>query len=375
MIMDDLLNRLVEQWRAAEGSLLNFLDSVDGTLDAHTVQVRLIPREIKSRRSFVDWLNQHVADDGEWGYLTARTDSGMEVGFALPLTRARPADVAALPFVEIHTSLIAWWLVNAWRARQLAVAASHLAETDDLVAAAACARALIETAAAAWVDGRRLMGAWDGIKRAGSMQTDRESFAKRGQMVAILDEVMYGSKFDHRVPSEKEVWGRLQRSNVLGQIDKLAAAADTNLQADYQWLCNTVHPSIGNAFIFSAPPFLHETGTHIIMWFAGRSSEIRGADGRTTAERRVQTAIARGSTIALRALALTLDAALRGIDDLALTTGAAATARPSYWRKLTRPHRNDLCPCRSGLKGKRCRHEWGDPSPSIPTRLDDELSG
>lgn len=37
----------------------------------------------------------------------------------------------------------------------------------------------------------------------------------------------------------------------------------------------------------------------------------------------------------------------------------------------TTPGRNELCPCRSGRKVKRCLHQWGDSSPGFPSDFDD----
>jgi hypothetical protein len=221
-----------------------------------------------------------------------------------------------------------------------------------------------------WVDARKLRDAWDDLKRGGPPLTDQNVFSKREQMMAVLNEVLLGSKFDDRAPDEKILWGRVKRSNVLGQVDKLAKAVGKEFQADYQWLCNTVHPSLGNTFAFSAPPMVHETRTHMITWFAGRSIHIQSADGAVKAERTVQTATARASTTALKVLTNTLDAALRVADDVGLTTGAPALSRDSYWRNVRLPERNDPCPCRSGRKGKRCRHVWGDMAPGIPDRFE-----
>lgn len=97
---------------------------------------------------------------------------------------------------------------------------------------------------------------------------------------------LFGAKFDDRVPDEKALWGRIERTNVMGQIDKLAKATGTDLQREYQWLCNTVHPSLGNML--------------------GFSTTLNSPD-------------------------------------------------------------QDSFPHRSGLKSKRCLHEWGSDGPEIPS--------
>jgi uncharacterized protein YecA (UPF0149 family) len=106
-----------------------------------------------------------------------------------------------------------------------------------------------------------------------------------------------------------------------------------------------------------------------VTWFAGRPTHIQ--DGKHTfAEQTVQMTTARGAHRSLAVLRTSLDAALRAIDDIALTTGAPLLSRESYWRRVIHANRNDPCPCRSGQKAKRCRHTWGDPAPSFPTSFD-----
>jgi hypothetical protein len=357
---------LRQVWAGAEIALFTFLDELEATEDASTLTIRVTPREIESPQEFVDTISPRVSHDGTWSFVTTATSSGKRYGFAMPVARSQPKDVLALPFVEIHTLLVAWWLTTAWRVRQLARAGSTHADEGDDIAAAACARPLVETAAACWVDGGKLVAAWDDIKRAGTPLTDQDAMRRRSRMMDVLNEVIWGARFDERVPELNQLWGRFKRSNVLGQVEKLGKAAGGDLQADYQWLCNTVHPSIGNTFVFCAPPFVHDTGTHMIQWFAGRAIHVERG-GVIHVERTVQIATARAAARALTVLRRVLDDALRAIDDVALTTGAPAITRETYWRNIIRPERNELCPCRSGRKAKRCPHEWGDAAPTFPS--------
>lgn len=62
-----------------------------------------------------------------------------------------------------------------------------------------------------------------------------------------------------------------------------------------------------------------------------------------------------------------MDAALRVVDDVGLTTGAAELADFDYWRAIKPAARNEPCPCRSGQKAKNCGHEWGGPAPAVPS--------
>jgi hypothetical protein len=351
------------EWQHAETQLIAFLDEVGATEDAHTVAVRILPKRISSARSFAAELAPLTRADGAWQFVTTRAGDGSQMGFAMPVAEVSDDPLAFL-FTEAHTLLVVWWLNSVWRVRQLATASSRLAASDAQIAASACVRPLVETAAATWVDGRTIANAWSDIKKAGVPSTGPEANDRRVALLQVLTHAMMGAKFDDRATSLKATWGRFERTNVLGQVEKLAKVAPGDLEADYQWLCNTVHPSLGNFLVFSAPPFMHATQTHIIQWFAGKPIQIQSARG-SDAERTVALAMARAAATSLRSLRITLDAALHVIDDVALTTGAPRFARQPYWRNVTRPSPYEPCPCRSGKKAKRCVHEWGLEGPAM----------
>src|SRR5437870_5348525 len=92
--------------------------------------------------------------------------------------------------------------------------------------------------------------------------------------------------------------------------------------------------------------------------------------GMTSSAREGPSPLLSRLAVALHTLSVSLDAALRIIDDIGLTTRAPLVAREVYWRNITQSARNDPCPCRSGRKGKRCIHEWGDSGPEFPSTFD-----
>jgi len=251
----------------------------------------------------------------------------------------------------------------------LARATAYLTDNADTVAAAACARPLVETAAATWADANRLATSWGQMKCGGAPSRNAAFLANWRGLHLLLREVHHGAKFDDRAPEEKATWGRIARSNVLGQVERLGKAGCPHLQSDYQWLCNTVHPSVGNKLAYTSPPLQHDTKTHIIQYYCGRPTHIRNTDGSVAADQTVGIATARGVTVAMRALRHTLDAFLRVIDDLGLTSRAPALNRENCWRKLPASAQDDPCPCRSGLKVRSCRHVWGESAPTIPQRF------
>ncbi len=271
-------SHLFLEWQGAQSDLFAFLDDLGATDDAYTATTRLVPKKIASPSQFANWLEPLVRDDGQWVFATSRDGDGSQLGYAMPVA-SNPADPLAFLFVETHSLLTLWWLTAAWRTRQLARAAFALAATDDVIAAAACVRPLVETAAAMWVDGQALAKAWDELKRGGLPMANPDANHRQIQLLRALTQVLMGGKFDDRAPDLKRTWARVERTNVLGRIEKLARVAPGDLQGDYQWLCNTVHPSLGNYLAFSAPPFIHETQTHIVQWFASRSIHVQGPGG------------------------------------------------------------------------------------------------
>jgi hypothetical protein len=351
---------LVDRWNAAHETLFTLLDGVGADSEAHTVAVSLIPKRISGPKDFVDWLEPQVLEDGTWGFVTGRSANGSH-GFALPVSPGAPPElISSIGFVEVHTWMVSWWLMYAWRARQLATAAAHHLELDDVVAAASCARGLVETAAALWSDAATISEAWRVAKAGGSVDTDRKAIERCSQLMTILSKVMFGAKFT-RSQELKATFGRFERTNVLGQIDKLAKRRAATLTEDYEWLCNTVHPSIGNAFVFGSLWLRHTTGTIAEVWFAPKSLRLDDPNGDAQQmERPVQSALARASAVALAVLSETFDDTLSVVDDVALTTRAPELARRPYWRNIRRPGLYQPCPCRSGKKVKWCRHVWGE---------------
>jgi hypothetical protein len=371
----DVEPSIYERWRAAEHELSAFLERIGVTPEVSTAAVWLHPVPTAGEHAFGETLARAAGADENWAMLVTTPDaSGQQFGFAMPVASSHRDARFFFRFVEIHGRVVVWWLLYAWRSRELMSAVA--AHADDLhpIAAAACARSLVETAAALWVDARKLESAWREAKAAGSHAMTDRSLARSKPLLAWLNEVQFGGKFDDKAaPETKAAFGSISRTNVLGPVEKLAKVTDGDLQTDYQLLCNVVHPSLGTTLAYGAPPMKHSTGTHSILWFSGLPLEVvELGDGRREAERTVQTAIAMTSTVALTVVRVVLDQALKVVDDIGLTTGAPQVAAFPYWRALRPAPRNEDCPCRSGMKAKRCRHAWGEPVPAIASSFLDE---
>src|SRR5690242_14020707 len=101
-------------------------------------------------------LAHEVADEGEYGCIVSKPDSMGTISlWALPAKGMTQKNKHLIPFIEIHSRLCAWWLTVAWRSTELARSTWSLGDRYEVIATAACARALLETAAALWCDARK----------------------------------------------------------------------------------------------------------------------------------------------------------------------------------------------------------------------------
>lgn len=303
--------------------------------------------------------------DEQWMLFNGGIGGSKEgVGLALPMRhfRAFRGSAAVAIYIEVHSRMVSWYLTYVWRAKELDQATRSLIEANQVVAAACCARALLETTAQFWADAERFRDAWDTAKSSGPPEPEA-AFQSREPLANLLNEVHYGAKFDEKAPDAQEAFGRTKRANALSSVKRFADRTPGDIQTDYQWLCNVVHPSIGAALVYSTYPHVHNSGTHSIRLFS--NGPVQSGTTPTNPED-IARILARTSTVALEALVPTAAQILRVIDDIGLTTEVPKHATFDYWRAVTRPGPNAPCPCRSGLKSKRCRHEWGDSAPDVP---------
>ena len=360
---------LLSSWRSAAERFGGLLGSLGVTEETQTTEILLRQVPIESPQRFsTDLATATAEDDAYWLYFTL-SDGKSRAALALPVAkRLSPASASLGLYVEIHSRLIAWWLTYAWRTSQLHAAAGDLASADQAIPAASCARALLETAAAFWVDTRKFAEIWAAAKAAGKPTMDAPTVAIRQAFVNHLNEVQFGGKFNDKAPKAGEVFGHYPRGNVLTAIEKLAKRFPGDLQTDYQWLCNTVHPSLGTALVFSAPPLRHETGTHVQRWFAGVPLRIESLtsdpfDEKQFVDQSVFASTARACIAALQVLTESMDAALRVVDDIGLTSGAPALADFAYWRALAPGARNLPCPLPLGSESQELHSRVGQTDP------------
>jgi hypothetical protein len=353
-------------WRGAEAAFRRFLGDAGVGPDTITWSTEVYPVPLGPAGDAVDRLAQATKDDGVWSYLTTSGDGD---GFllAMPVGDNGVTRPHLLPYVELHSKAVAWWLTCVWRVRQLGLATSQLAEDLLTVPAAATARSLVESVAAFDHDGRRIRDAWSLMKQAGPAILDEGAAGRHRDVSVLFQELVYGAKFTDSAPEAKATWSdRRQRVNVLTQLRHYAKrVAGGAVLEDYEWLCNAVHPSIGTTFVYSTDPFVHDTRTHADRLWSEQPTMVVGRSG-ASEPGHIETTVARSATTALTAGLQIARSALRVVDDIALTTDAPSIYRRESFRALRPAARNEPCPCGSGAKGKRCAHAWGDPARSFP---------
>jgi len=375
---------LPDRWKGGQERISHFLKSVGLTGNEHSQSLYIFPKTVFDPAQYLNDLRAQVGDEEPWIFLTgvAGDDKRPSV-MAFPVNKtfhlghSQAVHLMAL-FIEVHSRLVSWWLVNAWRSQQLTDATWHLGDSMQIIPAAACARSLLETAASFWIETKNLHQIWTETKL---------NYAENGanlqhwhKLTLQLYKMVWGAKFDSKVPDLEKVYRTFPRMNVLTQIEKLARVAADPVQQDYQWLCNAVHPSVGGMLAFAAPMMAHNTKTCAFQWVCAVPTAVGKVEGGhvlkdanliapaikpDAREATIQTALARSATLAVDVLEKTLDGALKIIDDIGLTTKAPKMANFDYWRNVVQKSGSALCPCRSGRKAKHCLHRWTDPTPPV----------
>jgi hypothetical protein len=363
-IADEFSAPLREAWDASKSLLAELVQRLDIPTDVSSQALFINAQATDDPDGTIREFARNMTPEEQVTYLTIPTMEGKSHRVMIvPSKNSQSKNAHLVPFIEIHSRLVAWWLTTTWRSLDLAQSTWELTDADRVISAAACSRALLETAAAFWCAAKEMSEIWNAIKLNG---LTRDS-GLRGwhELNSWIWRTTYGAKFDSRSPDLEKAWKKLSSTNVVTYIDKLAKAVPKiDLQTKYQWLCNTVHPSCGGTFAMSTPLATHASGAHAFAWFAPFPIHMESRGGHV-AERTVHEAIATLSIVAVRVIVQTLDDSLCIIDDLGLTTGAAKLATFAYWRQLQVATRKQRCPCRSGLTFEKCRHHWKEPSTSI----------
>lgn len=332
--------RRVTDWVVAQRAL---------TDSAETTVVTLIPLVGDRGRA---WQLRERLRGGDWAFV--ETADGTIVAIDEPSERARTDLAGAVVYPEMHSRLVAWWLVHVWRVLDLLEVTVRDLQAWRISTAAVSARALLEETGCLLYELRRIDAAWSGVKgTATGMQPSDRASAVRAELGPVLTRAAFGSRME--IGAEA-----LVATSVLTYIQKLAKAVGRpEVNSWYDWLSDAAHPAAGARFALASQPVVHDSGALMLQFLARRPipvgsdpANLEGTDF-TIAHRSADAAQLCGTLV--REL---LEHALWLVDDFGLTTSAAALTRRTYWRNFQPTKGFQLCPCGRG-KTKHCEHHWG----------------
>ena len=323
------------------------------TFDVRTMDWVLLPLtglaakrwEILAPRSGEDWA--YVRDDE--GRVVMAVDEPSEDG-----TR----DLAAAVFYpELHTRMVSWWLVRAWRGIDLLQDTIDNLQRWRITSGAVTARALLEEAGSLADEARKLADGWKAAKAAPSDPLKRPK-AVRDALAPVLLKAGFGS----RIKGSPE---NLQATGVTTLINKLAKlSGDDRIPNWYDWLSDAAHPAAGARIAFASPPITDGSKAMMLRWYARSPLLLHNGAGRETLEPTIAFAVADALVASGSVIADVLDQSLAVVDDMGLTTRAATLTQRSYWRNLSPVRGKRACPCGRG-PASACKHRWGESAPTV----------
>lgn len=321
--------------------------------DASTNDVLLTPLTDRAAQKW-ERLARREAED--WVYV--RSDDGATVLAADQASEAGLRDpAAAVIYPELHTRLVSWWLVHAWRSADL------LADTLDDVArwritsGAVMARAVIEEAGSLVDEQTAIAQAWQ-TGKAAAEDPMRRPTQVREALAPVLLKAALGSRM-------KNSHEKLQATNVLTLVKKLTKATGQDRFPEwYDLLSDAAHPAFGARIAFATPPLVHPSHAVTVRSYARSPMTLTDGESVQALEPTVAFAVA-DSLIATGTHMLDLlEDGLAIVDDFGLTTAAATLTRRRYWRDFHPTRGSRACPCGRG-KWSTCGHHWGSQIPSL----------
>jgi hypothetical protein len=319
------------------------------TDDAETTAVTLKPLRGEDALA---WLRREQLRGADWSFVKAA--DGTILAIDEPSAEAGQDPAGAVNYPELHTRLVAWWLVHAWRAVDLIEGAHRDLQEWRVSTAAVSARAALEETGCLLYELRALDEAWADTKtEVATLRPEQRASYVRQALAPALTKATFGSRM--RFTSES-----LSATNVLTYIQKLAKAVGRPEVIDwYDWLSDAAHPAAGARIALASQPVVHDTGAVMLQFLARRPVPLTSGDGQVrgtdfSVAHRAADAVALCSDVASHLLSH----GLWLVDDFGLTTAAATLTQRSYWRALKPVKGSRPCPCGRG-SSSACAHRWG----------------
>ncbi|CAM5262119.1 MULTISPECIES: hypothetical protein [Streptomyces] len=318
---------------------------------AGTSDVLLTPLTGPARRKWERLARQEA--EGWVFVLTEDEATVLAVDEASEAGHRDPA--AAVVYPELHSRLVSWWLVHAWRSADL------LADTLDsltrwrIASGAVTARAVIEEAGALVQEHRAVVEGWEVGKAAAEGSVERPALVREA-----LDPVLLKAGFGSRMENSH---ADLQATNVLTLVKKLTReTGEDRFPKWYDLLSDAAHPAFGARIAYATPGFRHESKAVMVRSYARSPMSLTDGGSAQYLEPTVALAVADSLIAAGTHIVDLLDDSLAVVDDFGLTTSAATLTRRTYWRAFHPTRGNRACPCGRG-KWSACGHRWGAAGP------------
>lgn len=159
--------------------------------------------------------------------------------------------LGAFMWLPVHSGLAAWWLLTAWRVRQMSEATIEMMRQQFPLPAAACARSLLETAAAARYDMLHWTAMWQDCRRFRPSLGAIVPSSLYKPLHDYVVEMLVGGKFKGEMPLDIRALCSepIKRTNIQTCMDHLAKR-QPGVEAMYDVLSNAVHPSVASTITF-----------------------------------------------------------------------------------------------------------------------------
>jgi hypothetical protein len=327
------------------------------TVNESTMDVVLMPLKGHAAKRWEMLASQRRED---WVFI-ASGDGTTILAVDEPSEEGMRDQAAAVIYPEIHTRLVSWWLVHAWRGVDLLEDTLENLRRWRITSGAVTGRAVVEEAGSLVDEAVRLAEAWKVSKAVPADRIQRPA-AVRSELAPILLHAGFGSRL--KISSKQ-----LQATSVLTLVKKLAKMTRDERFTDwYDWLSDAAHPAIGARIAFASPPIVHDTRAVMTRWYARAPLTLEGGGKREFLEPTIALTAADALIAAGSVITDVLEDSLAVVDDMGLTTAAATLTRRVYWRNFSPVRGNRPCQCGRG-RASVCRHYWGQPAPvvTIPT--------
>ncbi|MFC7482918.1 hypothetical protein ACFQX7_27060 [Luedemannella flava] len=179
---------------------------------------------------------------------------------------------AGVIYPELHSRLISWYLVHAWRAVDLAQDSLYNLGSWRITSGAVTVRALIEEAACLLDECTKLTTAWEQAK-----QTPPDPVARPDKVRSLLAQVLTEAGFSSRLKDFPEL---PKATNILTYVARLVrATGDERYRTWYDWLSDAAHPAFGARIALASPPMAHQTGAVVERYYARSPLSMRTSSG------------------------------------------------------------------------------------------------